>query len=156
MALDTHLKQLQKQATEAAAELAKIERLKAEFPDLDTHTDRWKNVRYMAVSANPRVHEVEFRRSCGCCSDSPLVAMPYLEFEGLRIYSNPHYVFVGQHDYNGHVLADVGWRKQYEKAGISYHAIDKIKAHLEALAPRDEPYEDDDEPSTSNQEDLHV
>jgi hypothetical protein len=146
MAIDTHLKHLQKQADEASAELAKIERLKAEFPDLDTHTDRWKNVRYMSASANPMVNRVEFRYSCGCCNDSPLIAMPYIEFEGMRVYSNPHYLYVGHRNpYDGGVKTDGDWKKQYEKAGISHHVITEIKKHLGAAAPQDEPYEDDDD-----------
>jgi hypothetical protein len=145
MAIDSHLKELQKQATEATAEIAKIERLKAEFPDLDSRTDRWGKVRYMASSANAMVNKVEFRRSCGCCQDAALLAMPYVEFEGFRIYSNPHDIIVGQHDDISGVFAQAGWKKQYEQAGISHHVITEIKRHLAACAPRDESYEDDDD-----------
>lgn len=146
MAIDDHMKRLRKQAEESASELAKIERLKAEFPDLDTYTDRWKNVRYMSVMANPMVNNVDIRRSCGCCPDAGVIAMPYVEFEGMRVYSNPHYLFVGAQDaYYGGVNADRDWKKQYEKAGISHHAIAEIKRYLAASAPSEDPYEDDDD-----------
>lgn len=109
-----HIAKLRKTVDEAQRELAKIGRLREEFPDLETHTDRWGTVRYMAASANPRVTEVEFRRSCGCCSDTPLLAMPFLEHEGTRVYSDPFHVFVGHHTYDGDVIAEEGWKKEIQ------------------------------------------
>lgn len=142
--IDDHIKRLETEAKKAQDELAKINHLRAEFPDLQTHVDRWKNVRYMAESANARVFQVEFRNSCGCCRDTPVIALPYLEFEGQRVYSNPCYLYVGERTYNYEVQAKTGWKKQYEDAGISHHAIAKIKSFLEAEAPRNEEDEDVD------------
>lgn len=148
--IDKHIEVTKKKLAEAQAELEKIERLRAEFPDLETYTDRWKNTRYMATSANPMVNKVEFRRSCGCCSDAGSIAMPYVEFEGHRVYSNPHYLFIGTcNGYSG-VYADNNWKKQYEDAGISCHVIRQIRDHLKAVAPRGEPYEDGED---DNEED---
>jgi hypothetical protein len=142
--INDRINKLEAEKKQAAAELAKITRLKEEFPDLETHTDRWKNVRYMASSANARVFQVEFRNSCGCCRDTPVIALPYLEFEGQRIYSNPCYLYVGSRTYDYDVQANAGWKKPYEEAGISHHAIAKIKNFLEASAARDEEESDAD------------
>lgn len=135
--IDDHIKRLESEATKARDELAKITRLREEFPDLETHVDRWKTVRYMATSANARVDEVEFRNSCGCCPDTPVLALPYLEFEGVRIYSNPCYLYVGERSYDYSVVPKLRWKKQYEDAGISYHIIAKIKQLLGARGEED-------------------
>jgi hypothetical protein len=145
MALETHQKQLEADLAKAQAEIAKITRLKEEFPDLESQQDRWKTVRYMAASANPRVDQVEFRRSCGCCQDAGVLGMPYVEFEGTRVYSNPHYLFIGEGAWNGGVIEQHGWRKVFETAGVSYHALDRIKEYLKTMTPRGEEELDDDD-----------
>lgn len=136
--IDDHTKRLEAAVKKAQDELAQIARLRDEFPDLETHVDRWKCIRYMAASANARVFQVEFRNSCGCCRDTPVVALPYLEFEGMRVYSNPCYFYVGERTWGGYVQAEPTWRKQYETAGISYHAVAKIKKFLEEQRRREE------------------
>lgn len=136
--IDNHITRLESEAKKAQDELAKIRRLREEFPDLDSHTDRWKNIRYMAKSANAMVDQIEIRRSCGCCPDTPIIAMPYLEFEGMRLYSDPHYIYIGHQTYNYDVQEEAGWKRQYEQAGISYHVIKKVKEYLKANAPKPE------------------
>lgn len=140
MSIKQHIEKLQKTQLSAANELTAVERLRIEFPDLETHEDRWATVRYMAKSANARVDNVDFRYNCGCCADSPLQAMPYLEFNGLRVYSNPFYLFVGEKTYDGYVQENHKWEKPFEDAGVPASVIDKIRQHLASLA-RDE---DDD------------
>lgn len=135
MGIKSHVEKLQKDSEKAQAELGRIERLRRAFPDLETDTDRWGRVRYMARSANARVDQVLFHRNCGCCSDSPLHARPYLEFEGETIHSNPCNVMVGRPRFwGGGFQEGAGWRQTYEDAGVNPRIVEKIQRHVDALA----------------------
>lgn len=146
MAIERHIEKLQKEAAGARAELGRIARLRREFPDLETDTDRWGHIRYMARSANSRVDQVLFHRNCGCCADTPLHARPYLEFEGFKIYSNPCNVMVGSHSEWGDGFKENDhWRAAYEEAGVNPAVIESIRRHIEYLAHDDEDENEDEE-----------
>lgn len=83
------LGQLNKEVAEKQAEAERIRRLAELFPDLETHTDRWKTQRYISKAVNARVANYELRRTCGCCPDAPRVLWPFLETEHGRVFSNP-------------------------------------------------------------------
>lgn len=145
MTILNHIEKLQKESAKAQAELGHIERLRREFPDLETDRDRWGRVRYMAKSANAKVDQVLFHLNCGCCADSPLHARPYLKFEGETIYSNPCNVMVGSpHAWGNGFSEGKGWRKTYEDAGINPKVLEMIQRHVDALANEDEDEEDED------------
>lgn len=134
--IDDHIKRLEADIKKAQAELAKIARLREEFPDLEIEVSRGGTVRYLAESANARVFQVELHNTCGCCPEAGVVARPFLEFGGSRIYSNPSNLLVGHRTWDDFIVARDGWRKQYETAGISHHAVAKIKKILEESRPR--------------------
>lgn len=146
MSIGSHIERLQRESEKARAELGRIERLRREFPDLETDTDRWGRVRYMARSANARVDRVLFHRNCGCCPDSPLHARPYLDFEGETIHSNPCDVMVGNPcSWGGGFQERTGWRKTYEDAGVSFRVVEEIQRHVEYLAAAEGEGEDEED-----------
>lgn len=127
MSLDSHIDELQKSAHEL------IEELKEEFPDLEVDTDRWKRTRYMAKSANSRVDQVMFHRNCGCCDDSPHHARPYLEYNGVKIYSDPCNAMIGEaYSFGGGFKEYDHWETTYTKAGINPVVIQKIRQYIES------------------------
>jgi len=143
MGMERHIEQLERGRTEAQRELDAIEKLRAEFPDLEVSTDRWGRKRYMAASANPRVNEVLFHRNCGCCADSPLHARPYLRLDdGTEIYSNPCNVMVGEpYAWSDGFREYDGWREKYESAGVNPRIIERIQQHIDHLSGEDESWD---------------
>lgn len=139
MSMERHIEQLQKEQSKAQKELDTIEKLKSEFPDLEVDTDRWGHKRYMAKSANTRVTDVLFHRNCGCCSDSPVHARPYLKLEdGTTIYSNPCNVWIGEPTWGGGFREYPDWEKRFWEAGISLDAVKSIRRYIECLTEDDE------------------
>lgn len=110
-------------------EAERLERIRAKFLDLDEERDRWGKVRLSAKSANPLTTDIETRHSCGCCNDSPYYAMPYLDFEGERIYASPVQTYIGEKatSYYGEVWLD-DWHEKLQAIGIPVTTIDKLQA----------------------------
>lgn len=139
-----HIEKLQK-------ELNFINSLRNEFPDLEMDKDRWGHIRYMARSANSRVTEVFFHRNCGCCSDSPIHARPYLKFNGEYIYSHPCNVMIGEPYIDGDGFREYeGWDDLYIKADINPAVLEKIKNYIKEKSnfhfyEEDEEDEEDEE-----------
>ena len=136
MALADRIKELEKEQAKVQKELDAIARLREEFPDLETDRDRWGRIRYMAKSANARVTDVLFHRNCGCCSDSPVHARPYLTLEdGTEIYSNPCNVMIGEpHTWDDGFREYENWEKTYVEAGIKWEVIKTIRRYIERQA----------------------
>lgn len=139
------IEQLRKEQAKAQSELTFIEELRQEFPDLESHRDRWGRIRYMAKSANARVTEVMFHRNCGCCPDSPLHARPYLKLgNGTLVYSNPCDAMIGEPYAWGDGFKEYeGWRAKYVGAGVNPQIIGHIERHISYLSEVEE--DDDDE-----------
>lgn len=144
MSIADHIERLQKEHSKAQKELDFIEELRREFPDLETTTDRWGHVRYMAKSANARVNDVMIHRNCGCCADSPYHARPYLKLNnGTYIYSNPCDSMIGEPNLWGNGFVEsYGWKRRYTEAGINPEVIQQIERFIECEKDDDEEDED--------------
>lgn len=130
--MEKHLERLGKDVTSAGDTLEKVTRLRSEFPDLRVETDRWKATRYKARSSNTRVTHIEFRRTCGCCSDAGILAMPYMETTLGRVYSDPHRMEIGEGRSYDWVREFPGWEAKYREAGIPEEIVAKIRSYLDA------------------------
>lgn len=130
--MEKHLETLKKDRSSAEDTLTKVTRLGSEFPDLRVETDRWKATRYKARSANTRVTNIEFRRTCGCCSDAGILAMPYMETTLGRVYSDPHRMEIGEGRSYDWVREFHGWEAKYREAGIPEEIVAKIRSYLDA------------------------
>ena len=139
--MEKHLKDLSTQRCEASETLDRITRLRSEFPDLRVQTDRWKTTRYKAASANSRVTKVEFRRTCGCCQDPGILAMPYLETTMGRVYSDPFNMEIGEGRTYTYVMEHEGWEDKYRKHGIPEELIQQMRRYMDAELAA---YNDDD------------
>jgi len=107
------------------------------FPDLKEHRDRWGNIRLMSKAINDIADEVFMNHNCGCCSDSPLQAWPYKEFEGTKVFSDPTCFFVGEKNAGGiGDNPDLDWEERLREVDISQTAIDKIKEYFEDNKPK--------------------
>ena len=113
---------------ELREEANKLEKIRKEFPDLREGRDRWNKKFLCAKSVNVRVNKYTATHSCGCCSDSPYYIMPYLEFEGERIYSDPFQICVGErceYIYGQRWYSD--WKDRLSKHEIPESLIAEIK-----------------------------
>jgi len=106
----------------------KLERIKQQFPDLKEHKDRWGKITLQAKSVNEKCTNIAFCHSCGCCSDSPFYANPYLVFEGEKIYSDPAQICIGEGSYTNKI--DEDWEETLKSKGISQQAIDSVRKEI--------------------------
>ena len=144
--MEKHLESLEKQRSDAISDFDRISRLRSEFSDLRVETDRWNAIRYKARSANPIVTHIEFRRTCGCCSDAGILAMPYMETALGRVYSDPHRMEIGEGRSYDWVREFPGWEEKYRAAGIPEEIVQQIRSYLDGqLASCNEDDEDDED-----------
>lgn len=118
------LEQLDKEVADRQAEANRVRQLAEMFPDLETHTDRWKRQRYISKSVNGRVADYELRRTCGCCPDAPRVLWPYVETEFGRVYSNPPSFYLTHFgDFGFNEALDPQFEKSARDAGLPENLI---------------------------------
>jgi hypothetical protein len=124
------LAKLHKEASNKAMEAERLARLSASFPDLKKHVGRWDKVAYYSAEVNSKVDQVEFRYNCGCCSDSPLEAWPYLNTTNGRVYSDPPCFQVGEKHHLGGSRPYSDWKPRLEKVGLSGAVIQLVSDHF--------------------------
>lgn len=137
------LKELDDLVQSSQNELKQIRLLLEIFPDLEIKTDRWKNRRFSASTANSKVEDFYTAHSCGCCSDSPLFAYPYLEINGARVHSEPERFYIGErcsYTASGE-LYDSDCIEKLEECQIAKPIIDRI----EKLVSQEPEYVEDDD-----------
>lgn len=144
--IQSELDKLNKEAAEKAAEVERLARLSAVFPDLQKHVGRWDKVAYYSASVNSKVERFDLRYNCGCCSDSPLEVWPYLETPDGKVYSDPPCFQVGEKHYLGGDRPYPKWREKLEAAGIPEAVTGAISVHFrEDKEARVRAAEEDDE-----------
>lgn len=125
------------------ASLKKVEKLMEAYPDLVERKDRWRNEYYVSESMNPHVNKVEFKHSCGCCPDAPLLAFFYKVIDGIRIYANPFSIGIGENNPSGYGdYPDTNWKETLRKYNIPEHMDEKVQAYFDANPPQD--FEDEE------------
>jgi len=142
--INEHIASLKEEATKKLGEHDRLLRLKREFPDLRHERDRWGTIRYKSASINSQCNDYEWRRTCGCCPDAGILAMPYVETALGRIYSDPFHMEVGEGRSYDYVREHHGWQERYRKAGISEDLIQRIKDHLNSEIAQSREEEDDE------------
>lgn len=141
--INKHIASLKEEASKKLTEHDQLLRLKQEFPDLRYERDRWGTIRYKSASVNSQCDDYEWRRTCGCCSDAGILAMPYVETTLGRVYSDPFHMEVGEGRSYDWVREHHGWQERYRKASISEDLIGRIKERLDREI--EEAREDDDD-----------
>jgi hypothetical protein len=103
------------------------------YPDLNVNSDRWGTVRYGSKFVNTIADKIEFRRSCGCCPDAEILALPYVESDLGRIYSVPERFKLGEGSaWGDFVYPSARWQEECREAGISEFLIDQMQEYLTA------------------------
>jgi len=126
---------LQEKYDKLLLELENIKQILEVYPDAKIYNDRWNNKRYSDKKVNTIVNHVEFRHSCGCCSDSALLAYPCIMFGNTRIYSDPMYFCIGEKCPDGGERSLPGWRKAMEEKLIPLQIIEEVRQYLKENPP---------------------
>lgn len=108
-----------------------------DFPDIHIHTNRWKQERLSSTKAIITAEEVEIRHNCGCCPDSPIELWPYCTYEGLRIYSDPCGITIGEANPFGGETPYADWQEKLRKLGFHEGIIEKVQAWFDANESED-------------------
>lgn len=114
------------------AELVRLEKLAALYPDLARFGGRWQRVVYCSELVNEQATHVFCRYNCGCCSDSPFEAWPYVKTEYGDVYSKPALFFVGEQHWISGAAPNENWEKELRKAKISETVIETLRARFES------------------------
>lgn len=141
--VERRLKALDNLIQTSQNELKQIQFLLEIFPDLEVKIDQWKNKYFSATTANLKVEDFYTAHSCGCCSDSPLFAYPYLEINGVRVHSEPERFYIGEQcDYvaSGERYDD-GCIEKLQEHQIAKGVVDRISV----LVSQKPEYVDDDD-----------
>lgn len=134
-ALEHAVQELEKaRAAETAQrrELERLQRLVELYPDLERHVGRWNRVVYMSAAVNVNATHVFFRFNCGCCSDAPFEAWPYIKTEHGEVYSKPACFYVGEQHWIDGARPNEKWRQNMLAHGVSEAAIAQVQARFEA------------------------
>lgn len=109
-------------------------------------THRWDKECFCSPRINPIANRWEVRKNCGCCADTIIEAFPYVEENGLKIYTQPSVFVIGQANYGNGIIPTEKWEENMAKANISPAIIGDIRSYLEKHEPRDiEDEEEEDE-----------
>lgn len=130
MSVQEDIDELKNGSEKSMTEAERLSRLMVRYPDLKKHVGRWKKVAFYSKSVNPVVDKVDIRHNCGCCSDSPLEAWPYVDTEDGRVYSDPPMFFVGNRTYDYGDEEEPGWDEKMRGHGIPEPVLDKIQPHF--------------------------
>jgi hypothetical protein len=80
----TLLEKLRQEMLEAQARYKAAQ----EFADLEEVKDKWGVVRLTASFVNEIAVHFEVHHECDCCSGAKVYALPYIDFEDIRLYSS--------------------------------------------------------------------
>lgn len=106
-------------------ELAKI------YPDLKTCT--FNGVEYLSsAQVNNEVEQFSIAPTPSCINEAPIRAYFYKVVEGIRIYSSPEYVTIGEESMDAdYVNESYGWESVFEKMGLPPLMYEKARAYLD-------------------------
>jgi len=138
-----YTQKLAKQVSELGEQLKQIDAIHSKFHDITIEVSRWGTERISSALANKHVEDVDFVADCGCCSDAPMYALPFLMVEGKRVYSSPVRFYLGDHNACGYgIIERGGWEREMREAGMPESIILKTRNFLTEESPR---YYSDDE-----------
>jgi len=123
----------------------KVSKLLEKFPDIEERKDRWGKVRLVSKEIASITTDVDIYHSCGCCSDSVLYASPYTNIDGIKLFTNPCQLIIGNRfEFGCGDIRDDNWEKTLRDVGVSEVVIDKVGRYLDANQPISR-YSDEDE-----------
>jgi hypothetical protein len=125
---------LHREYIEAKSRLEALEH----FPDLEEFQDIWKQTRLISETANVLAQKFEVRNECDCCVAAPIYALPYIEFQGIRIYTKPCLVSFAKRWRNG-ILCAGDWEGDHP--WMSQELVDNIWDYIESHEDIEEEYE---------------
>lgn len=121
------LEELKSKKNDLEKEISKLDNLLNVYSDLNIITKN-KNKFYCSKSVNSLVSDVFFTYTCGCCGDADVVAYPYFNYVGIKIYSDPCYFIIGsQRDYE---QPNSYWKEAMEINNISQVVINQVEQYF--------------------------
>jgi len=128
--MSNFIEELEKELEEKQIFLNKLKDIKKNYPSLDEYRGRWRTV-YCSKEINGKTDEVQIEKSCGCCVDAALLAKPFKEIEGIKIFSDPVKFTIGWGEYSGGYTLNEGWDEKMKKALIPEKIITKVKEYID-------------------------
>lgn len=126
--LQKYLDSVRDEADQLILRLAQLKNAAEKYPDLTRHVDRWKKEYFCSARVNGVAERYLSYHGCGCCADSPLMVSPFVEEAcGLKVFSNPYYVTIGQKSttaYGDELYVD--WRERLRNIGCTEALIEKV------------------------------
>lgn len=132
-----HLKCLEDSISSKVKEIETIKGLLKVLPNFLVGEDRYITNKYYSGTVNGKVSLFEMQYSCTCCDDANIYIFPYIEVEGIKIYTDPTYFCIGQKNPKPslkfpkkHIMFD-DWEQQMKNANIPEKIIEQVKTYFE-------------------------
>jgi hypothetical protein len=130
--MDLHEK-LHREYLEAKARLEALEH----FVDLQEVVDPWKQTKLVSSQVNDLAHKFDVRNECDCCFNATVYAMPYIEFQGIKIYTMPCVVPIAKRYKNG----ILGLDRIDNTLGLNQTLIENIWVYLDIREEAEEEFD---------------
>lgn len=101
-----------------------------EFSDLEEIKDKWGQSRLVSATINEIVNTFETKNECDCCKGATVYILPYIEYQGIRIYSSPYAIPFAK-NYNGKIISIDDWQGEVEWDYFIGGLMDKVEEWLE-------------------------
>lgn len=139
MQIQEKINKIREEIRKGEAEIKKLEVITSKFPDAYIQQDRWKTERVFSETATPLCDKYEWKHSCGCCSDSPLFAYPYLETEFGKVYAHgaPFRILDRDEWGSGNYLRN---KFDVRATALSDSMKSQIQDHIDRWATKDKEY----------------
>lgn len=122
-----------------------ISLVETKYPDLKIITGRW-NTKYSSKTVNSIATNYDLGHSCGCCSDAALLVYPYIEDNGIRIYSDPPSICIGRGNEGGYgEIPSYGWEDRLREEKIQENIIKEVEQYFKEHEPVDETNDDSED-----------
>lgn len=111
------------------------------YPKLHEEATRWS--KYLATpEINSECDDAVFTHSCGCCDDAVLYVMPYKEVNGIKIFSSPTQIVIGERCGSGD-REYMDWEHELNSQDIPQIIVDKVRAYFKDNEPTYDDVEED-------------
>ncbi len=125
--------------------LNNIFKLKEKFKDLKINKTQGKDGILFTKFVNNLVDKVDIYSTCSCCADASILARPYVDIDGLSIYTEEIEFYIGRkNDCGTGIIRLDAWENNLKQHNISDKCISIIREYLDKNLPVDE--EEDEEP----------
>jgi hypothetical protein len=138
--IEEKIEELSKNKIKTEENILVLEKIKNKFNNVTIQLDRWRKEYVCSPDINSIADNYYTHHDCGCCDDSPLFIFPYIEFENVKIYSDPYKICIGEKNYEFGDKINDNCEEKLVKHNISKKIIEFVVTMKEEYKEKYEEY----------------